>query len=504
MDFLTWASQRSLQPVYAAELSPLRIADGQALNLFWATAGGQWDGQHNFKGCLKGIPQIRHKAQGVFGQSSLISYGDLVVATVKGLMADSAGELSFARLFQEYTFHHRPITIKGGGPGLPYDDWAVVLKGILDAPDRSRAEASFPLHSPGQELLEKQIPPNEYQEDGTIPEATVGKSIPLCLGQCLNIQPVLISESPYIYQFHDPAFGPVQAVDVVRVKGKVVTSGFTIDLDQGTITFTSQPAGTITLDVQGRISGPLGGFVSYPGQLIEDILLTFAGAAAEDFDSTAFSAYNSARPWPVGIFLTSKQDIKKVIDAILTSLLTIFSNTRTGLWNIRRLLNTSGAPDWIIQERDIKRNSYKAKPNSNTPAWKVTIEGRRNWTTISDPDTAVTEADRAWLTESFQQRSAEDSAIQTLYPQALELGPHQTYLIETAHMETLAQEWLELTGQERSDDNFITKFKGVLPSMGDLVEIQPDLLGAAAPQLFRVLGSKEDHSNLQLTPELWG
>lgn len=504
MDFITWANQRSLQPVYTAELSALRKIDGQTLNLYWSTAGGQWDGVHNFKGCLKGIPKLRHKAQGVFGNSSLVSYGALVVATVSGLMADSAGLLTFAQLFQDYTFHNRPITIKGGGPGLPYDKWAVVLKGIINAPNRTRPDASFPLNSLGHELEETQIPPNEYEEGGAIPEATVGKAIPLCLGQCLNIQPVLISEAPYIYQFHDPAFGPVQAVDTVRNKGKVITTGFTTDLNQGTISFASKPSNTITLDVRGRVSATLGGFVSYAGQLIEDILRTFYGAAASDIDADAFSAYNSARPWPMGIYLTAKQDLKTVIDSILSGMLTIFTNTRAGLWTIRPLFDTSGVPDWVVHERDIKRNSYRSRPNRNTPAWKVTIDGRRNWTTISDPDAAVSEADKAWLTESFQQRAAEDSDIQTLYPKALELGPHQTYLQETAHMEALAQEWLDLVGQERADDSFTTKFKGILPALGDLVQVQPDLLGSADPKLFRVLGSSEDHANLQITPELWG
>ncbi len=498
-----WIARRSKKPVYSAELPVARKSDGQETTLYIATHGGQWDGLHNFRPLLQAPSRIRHRAQGLTGQSSLTSYGDLTLALPRGRAVDSAGLITTDRLVADYTFEGRTAILRCGGPGLPYAQWWVVHKGRMGQPDWDNAKCTIPIKGLSADLADTLTPPNQYQAGGTMPEATVGQSIPLTLGTCLNITPRLIQENPWVYQFNDPAFGPVQGVDAVRVRGKVIASGYTLDLVQGTITFSGQPASTPTLDVRGRVSSIMG-FASLLGDIVQDVLRTWDGADDADLDLPAFAAYNTAAPWKAGIYLDRKYSVKQVVDALLTGTLSIFHDTRAGLWTLRHLGDLSGTPDHVIEERDIKQGSYRHKPDGIGPAKQVTIMGRRNWTQGSDFDAGVSEADQAWLKERFQQRVVKDDSITALYPKARDLGPYETYLLETADMEALGARWLARFGAEHGEDELTTRLKGLPIELGDLVQVRRRRHGMEAGKLFRAWGGEEDHSKRLIKPQLWG
>ena len=501
MTFSQWIARPGRQIVYAAEIQATRKSDGQDITLYLADHGGQWDGAHNFRPYLRAPERLRRSAQGLTGRSSLASYGDLTFAAVEGRPLDSDGLLTADEILSDYTLEGRSVTVRVGGPGLAYANWWVVLQGIMGQPEFDNAEARVPITSPVADLVAKQIPPNEYQSG---PDSVVGRPIPLVLGRCRNISPLLIDETAHRYQFHDPAFGPVQAVDTVRVDGQVVTSGYSLDLAQGTITFSSEPSGQVTLDVRGRVSNALGGYVELVGDLVQDLLRSFAGAGSEQIDTDAFASYNSAVPWPAGIYLEQRSSIHEVIDALLTGLLTVFSDTPDGRYTLRRLEDTTGTEDLSLKEGDILRESFRSRPDTLGPAWRVTVEGRRNWTVISSPASGVSEADRQWLRESYLRRTAQDTSIQDLYPRARELGPYQTYLAEPAHLEALAARWLDLYGRERRRVELVTRLVGLPAALGDLVMVRRRRHGMASGVPFRVVGTEEDHRRRVIRMELWG
>jgi hypothetical protein len=396
------------------------------------------------------------------------------------------------------------VVVRVGGPGLAWADWWPVLNGVMGQPEWTNARLEIPIAGRSAELADKLIPPNEYSEADGVPETTVGKPKPLALGRLRNIEPVLIDEANFGYQFNDPAFGPVQAVDAVRVKGKTVTSGFSVNLTAGTITFSAQPSGAVTLDLRGRVSGPLGGYVEDCAGLVQDILRGLAGASAGDIDATAFAACAALRPWPLGIYLDRKISVKQAIDALLTGLLVIFRDGRDGRWSLRALEDASGAPAHVVSEDRIKLGSYRHQPDGNSPAWQVTIAGGRNWTTIANPDDSLGEADRAWLKQQFSERTASDAAVQALYPKAKELGPHQTYLFNADDAEALAGLWLALFNRERGEDGFETPLIGLPVELGDLVMVRRRRHGMAGGKLFRAWGVEEDHQRRRIKLELWG
>ena len=502
MAFSDWVSARDLRAIYAAELIATKKDTLEDVALYWATSGGAWDGAHNFKKLIQKGPTITHLAQGLDKKTSLPSYGKLVAAGVENLWADSDRLISLDDLTNNYILLGRPITIKAGGPGLAYADWEVVISGVMEAASLDNKTISIAIKSKLAELLETQIPPNEYESGGSIPDSIDGRSIPLVLGRCWNISPILINESTGLYQFNDPEFGPVQAVDTVRIDGAEVT-GLTVDLDAGTIL---SPGGRPTLDVRGRVSTALGGYVELLGDLVNDALRTFASATAADLDTAAFTAFNTARPYAAGIYLTNKYTIKRVIDNLLTGTLSHFGNNRAGgLWSLYGWDAPAGAPALEIAGRDIKRDSYKREPDTNSPAWKVTIEGARNWTPTNSFDASVSEADKEWLKESFASQAASDAAISAAYDgKAKELGPHQTCLANKADLASLANLWLAMYGTERNKHTLTTRLGGLLCAPGDAVQVTRRRHEMSDGVLLRALGSSEDHAAREMKLTLWG
>ncbi|MCB2188381.1 MAG: hypothetical protein KQJ78_18325 [Deltaproteobacteria bacterium] len=135
-NFLAWITA-GCQRIYTAELSLVRLSDGQALNVYLASDGGYWDGAHYYFPAISKLPSVERQAQQFDNGHAMISYGSLeflIDAT-----ADVAGGLSLDDLLTDYAWagHHITIRIGAKRPDsavLPWTDWAVVLAGVMEAP----------------------------------------------------------------------------------------------------------------------------------------------------------------------------------------------------------------------------------------------------------------------------------------------------------------------------------------------------------------------------------
>lgn len=555
-----WAARRGKRIVYTAELTAARRSDGQDLTLRWATVAGQWDEVHNWRPNILEAPRVRWQAQGIFGQPSLITFSDLVCKATRGDKADSDALITMDELLAGYTFDGRQIVVKHGGPGLAWAEWKTVLKGVMGQPDFDNVKLSLPMESPGKRLLETKLPPNEYGNDTwpvwsagetvaagafrsppagnghyyeaqntgttggsppafptsdgatvadggvswvcrTMPEASEGRTRFWALGPLFNAGCVLIDEASHTYQFSDPELGPLYAITAVKVDG--VPTGYTpVGSDNCTIRFGSDPGGHVTADLSGWTPG--GSFVQLPGDIIKAILIHRLGEPTENIDTAAFAAYNTTMPWPVGLHVTSKHDAKSVIGNLLSGLLTDFTNTREGLWTIWRLVEPAGSPDVVIEERNIRRDSWKSKADPKTPAWKVTLECCRNWSPLASPSDTLDEATRARLKERYKEVTAKDEAVLGLYPQADELGPYQVHLVNEAHAQALAALWLAVAGVERALPEFEIELMGLPPERGAEAKIIRTRHGMSGGKPYRIFNGDEDHHNRKLKFGFWG
>jgi hypothetical protein len=279
---------------------------------------------------------------------------------------------------------------------------------------------------------------------------------------------------------------------------KTLATDYTVDLSAGTITFTAAPGGRVTADVKGRQVD--GSFVDKPGEILSDILQTFCGFSASDLDSAAFTAFNAAVTYPVGLYLNRAAEAKKAIDALLNGLLCIWGTKRDGTFTVLQFSDPGASEDLTLTDQEILDISWEAEDRLY---WKARIGGERNWSPNGNPSASVSEDRRTWLGQKYRWRTSEDSTIQTLYPLAGETE-HQTLLKAMADCDTVAGLWLDLFGVRRRIVTVKTKLQPLSLEMGQVIKITRDRHGLSSGWYGRVVDFNEGPEPGDVTMRVWG
>ncbi len=136
---------------------------------------------------------------------------------------------------------------------------------------------------------------------GTGEKDILGLPIPVALGRPQRFAPVLIDVSRSIYQYSDPAFGATQEVEAVYDGDtlKTVSTHYTVDLTNSTITLLFTPADQLTMSVKGvKLAGE---WLYFPGDLISFVWTEMMGLSSVDTASVA--AFNEAHPHESSLWL---------------------------------------------------------------------------------------------------------------------------------------------------------------------------------------------------------
>lgn len=554
--YQAWANRYDTIKISTAEMTLRAISDGSPLTCFIATEGGQWDGLHNFEPYLKGGAAITHRAQQLANGASLVSYGDLVVVMEPGPRVDPPATKTWADLQRDYIFEGGDILLRQGGPDLAYADWAVVLKGTMGRPSGEGIEVSIPIFAASKAVVEAKIPTRKlvlpatrqanhayalgdtyspptanghYYEvtvagtsgasepayptidnitaaDGTatitcrtIPKSSQDKPIPLAWGWVLQAEPLLFDETNRRYYVHDPANGPIEDVLAIYVNGKPQSGNYTLSADKCILTFTSAVSGQVTLDIKGRRVG--GVFVDKVGGIIQDILLTFGPIDPAELDAAAFAAYNTAMPFPVGLYLTTEETIQDALDSLQTGLLSTWGTTRDGTYTIQYWTPPSGDP--VLELTGL----HILSPGQRTPEERlyhqVTIKGERRWTTTSSPDASLGQDRQLWLQQPYTESVVSDPAIKSAYPLADETDI-ETHLHRPEDCATLGQAWLAMYGQERNNLEITCKLQPLSAEQGQPSRVTWNRYGLDEGWLSRVGGFEDDFMANEVTLTMWG
>jgi hypothetical protein len=199
-------------------------------------------------------------------------------------------------------WENRPVTIFMGDVRWPRADFRQLFAGTQAGLGcRDRATLNLGLRDKLQRL-------NTPVSDTRLGGSTDNKDrlIPLCFGECHNVEPLLIDPALLKYQVHG---GAIERIIEVRDDG--VPVNFTADLAAGTFTLTAQPAGVITCSVQGDKAG--GVYRSTVGALVQRLATGYGKAAdrfvAGDLDAANLAAFEAANPQPVGLYLLERTNV---------------------------------------------------------------------------------------------------------------------------------------------------------------------------------------------------
>ena len=194
----------------------------------------------------------------LFGQS-VVSRGDVVLR--------NNGELDS---WLTRVWSGQAIKLFIGDPSWNKDEFAPILFGICAGLRVKSGRLSLQLKDKA-ELLDK-----DFSGATVASGADIGKPIPICYGQCFNVEPVLIDSATSKYQVHT---GAVKSI-VARSSG--LSIAITPDLVNGTFTLNTALTGRLTCDVEGENNGA--NYLSKAGEVVNHILLNHAGLTAGEID----------------------------------------------------------------------------------------------------------------------------------------------------------------------------------------------------------------------------
>lgn len=495
--------------VFAFGQEPFSLIPGEGTGTFgvvktyasttgYTTAPADSPGNTHFEGRMEVPLQFERSIvwQGGFGGQASVGFGVLELVNTDGYYDD---------IVNDGATDGRRILIKIGAAEYRYDQFGVIFDGTSAGMESTESSVRVKLRDMNY-LLARPIQTSVYGGTGGADgNADIkGNPKPLCYGKCLNIAPVLVNPSTLLYQVHD---GPIQAVSAVYDRGALLTagSGYTVDLNAGTITLTAAPAGIITADVQGAKAS--GVYASSTASIVDLILRTRTIVTPDRIDSASISRCASDSSAEVGIYITEKVNADDVIGSLMNGIGGWWGFNRAGKLQIAVFKAPSGNAKIEANEDDITGIERIAMPDGiYPPPWRYRVGYQRNWTVQgTDLAGAVSSARRAFLIEQYRIGQAQDEVITIKHPMSREPDIIPAYFAEEAHATAEASRLLDLYGRvARAMYRVTLKTYPFQLDIGDVVALRYPRWNLREGRNFVVVAVDDDAVSNDITITVFG
>ena len=291
-----------------------------------------------------------------------ISWGDIELDNTGGVRDAWLG----------YVWANRQVRVYMGDPRWVRADFRLIFDGVVGDLLARDAEVL------NLSLLDKLQRLNNPVTEAVLGGATDNKDrlLPLAFGECHNVSPLLTVPSTLTFQYHN---GAAERLIEVRDNGAPITT-YTSNLAAGSFTLTAAPVGQITADVQG--AKPSGTYSANISTLVQHIVQNYGPTTTRfsggDLDSSSLSAFASAHPQPVALWLSDRANVLQVCQDLAASVGAQVVVTTLGKLRLVRLaLPASGTPT-AVTAQDFDEHSLKIADRPPVVATSKLGWGR-NW-----------------------------------------------------------------------------------------------------------------------------
>ncbi len=371
----------------------------------------------------------------------------------------------------------RPFKLYLGDPRWAKADFRLLIAGVV-ADIYSPSSRTLSLRTRDkQHLLSK--PVCTVLAGGTT--ANKDARIPVCYGECYNVEPLLLDASARSYAVHD---GQVEAITAVYEDG--AAKAFTANLAAGTFTLTSAAAGRITADVKG--SKTSGTYVNKTADVISRILQERAGLAIGEIDAASITAMNTAVPGTVGVYLRDGS-VAQALDTLIIGAGGFYSFDRAGVFYLDQFKAPSGSPLFALYADDVDPEGL-VLVNRWLPSKTVRVGYKKQWTAQADGLAAgVSDARRAELSQPYLIAKASNSIPQHLL--AEEPPVESTVFINSSDASAEATRRAALFSVVRRLVKVRCFLAPALVKLGDVIATDIGRFGLVGGALARVVGIDE-------------
>lgn len=405
--------------------------------------------------------------------SASMSYGDIEINNV-------TGELD-AWLDDIWT--NRSIKVFVGDVHWPKSEFRQVFSGsVASISSRDAGTLNLQLRDKLQRL-------NAPMSEQVLGGSTSNKDslIPLCFGEVHNVEPLLVDPATLTYQVHN---GPIERIIEVRDNG--VPVAFTGTLATGKFSLAATPAGTITVSIQGDKSGT---YVNNVGALIKRIVTGFGKVSDRftdaDIDLDNFSAFISAHPQPVGLYVSDKTNVLEACAQLATSLGAQLVMSRDG--KLRLLKLSLPAPGTVtdVSAQDMKLGSLKMLSRPDVKA-TVKLGYCRNYTVQDNLQTGIPEVHKDLFKREWLTVTATDSAVTTNYRLSAEVDQSDTLMLVATDAQAEANRRLALWSVQRNVIGYTGAPHTLLTELGSAQKVTHQRFNLSSGRTGQVISLNRD------------
>ena len=314
--------------------------------------------------------------------------------------------------------------------------------------------------------------------------------IPQTWGEAFNVTPLLTNPATHEYQVHP---GVIESVLEARDNGAPIS--ITATPTTGKFTLSASPVGTITCDVQGAktVSGSV--YVKSVATIIQELATAYGDAttrlSAGEVDSTVFTAFDSANPQSVGIFLSGKTNVLDACNQVAASVQGSVHFSRAGLLRLWRPPTGVGSPIATFGTGEMRDGSFVAvEVLPAAPA--VTLGWGKNWTPDAQMAGGVAETSVTELKLEWREVAVKDATACTLRRYTTRPVREETLLVVDTEATTEANKRLTFRTTGHTIIEFETTLKAMELELGDAITVVHPRFGCSAGKTGWVIGTTEN------------
>lgn len=268
--------------------------------------------------------------------------------------------------------------------------------------------------------------------------ANKDRLLPIVLGECHNVEPLLVDPASHEYQVHS---GPMERLIEVRDNG-VPLSNTTATLATGRFRLGGTPAGTLTVSAQGRTS-----YQNTVGDLVRTLATAYGTPserfASEDLDTVSLEAFNLENQQPVGLSLPDRANVLQCCQQLATSVGAQVVMTRQGLLRLVKVALPGMGEAVAIGPSDYEVRSLSIKQRTEVIAG-LKLAYCRNWTVQTSLDTGIPPEHKDLFAQEWLTVTARDAAVAATYRLHAEPAQVDTLLLRGSDAQTEADRRLAL------------------------------------------------------------
>lgn len=413
-----------------------------------------------------------------------LSFGDVEIFNTSGNQ-DS---------WMEDIWTNRPVRIYIGDMSWPRAEFRKIFDGIVVGIDSRRRDRLNLKLSDKLQRLNTVV--SEVKLGGETPNKD--RLIPLCFGECHNVEPLLVDPANHVYQVHN---GPIERIIEVRDNGVPVS--VETDLANGKFRLLQSPVGTITCSVQGDKHESV--YANDVTSLIKRLVKGF-GTPSErfsdaDLDLPSLEAFAASNPAPVGIYLNDRANVLEVCNRLASSIGARLTMGPSGLLSLVKIDLPRADAGTIVTASDMVQHSIHVASLPDVVAG-VKLGYCKNWTVQSNLQTGLPAEHISLFAQEWLTATATDSDTATKYKMFSEPVMSETMLLTEADATSEANRRLNLFNIQRK----VIKYEGfanlMLERLGESQTVVYDRFGLNNGVTGQIISKATDWWNYRVEVEV--